>query len=370
MEEAKTDANATRVKTGPGVDVRDVASHLVLHHRFLRSLCGRLVGLPIFRGASLNQPNPRHSTERREARASWARSTSSSRALARRVLSRPKAHRLRAGRRSSLSTISCRRSTKPKSETCISSRASCTRWRTNIRRSLPSAASRTSTPASSWVSGSRGACTRDVMLGDVIFSRSVQNFMFESKVVPKKGGGNLLQPSANGDLAVGHALLDYANNFKSTHESRHSELGSWRKTRPRSSGPPRTCAAQRKKPGEQDRVTPRLDEVKLAGDEPAFVVGAIASGPSVAASTAYVAELRAIARDYAAIEMGGGRHCAGVHRARSTSTRGATFSCAASPTLPTRKVEASRRCRGASGGCSPSTTPRGCCGPCWKTPSS
>ena len=65
--------------------------------------------------------------------------------------------------------------------------------------------------------GIAGGLHKDVALGNVIFSRGVKNFMFESKIVAKEGGGNLLQPSAHGYLHGRPRAVDYANNFKSTH---------------------------------------------------------------------------------------------------------------------------------------------------------
>jgi nucleoside phosphorylase len=149
--------------------------------------------------------------------------------------------------------------------------------------------------------GIAGSLDNDVLLGDVVVSRTVENVVFESKAVPHKDGYKLL-PSACGSMSIDAGLYDHLSSYDAT---RTDQLRAWRDQ----------CKAVREAlglaiTGVQTKAGD--GEVKeIARDAPQLIVGAIASGPSVGAAAAYVAELKSIGRDFRALEMEG----AGIARA-------------------------------------------------------
>ncbi len=184
--------------------------------------------------------------------------------------------------------------------------------------------------------GIAGSLDDDAKLGDVVVSRIVENVVFESKAVPRKEGparsrsrgkasdpsasyGFQILPSANGSIEVPEPLVRFAGSFA---QLRDKEFAVWQdagrqerealKLRTRvvpKSARPRSRA---KNKASDARPKRRLKELRtIAGREPSLVLGAIASGPSVGASSAYVAHLKSIGRDFRALEMEG----AGIARA-------------------------------------------------------
>lgn len=140
--------------------------------------------------------------------------------------------------------------------------------------------------------GIGGSLDEDILLGDVVVSENVTNFLFESKAVPDPRKGYALRPSAGGFFDAADRFPRYFHNFKSTHAALWA---TWQEQ----------GAEQREHLNLPTEIVRRRGILKCANEAPDLHIGPVASGPSVAAAKAYGAELKDIAHDFLVLEMEG-----------------------------------------------------------------
>ena len=194
---------------------------------FCRSLCGRLVGLPIFRDASLSQPSA----------TSLDRKARGTRKLGKVdvVVIVPLLEEFLAVRKHIAFEPVEEEACPPLVPTLYEAKLGKLHLVACILHEMANEYSALVTercithldPSLVVGIGIAGGLHKDVALGDVIFSLGVKNFMFESKIVAKEGGGNLLQPSATGTFPSA-TRCSTMRRISRVPTARHSEIGSWR----------------------------------------------------------------------------------------------------------------------------------------------